>query len=150
MTKKRVVSLILFLGLAMNVTFMPASAENAVVSIKTLECEAIDFGDSVVDADAWMRATNKVDWSVSAGENKKATTALSLEAGDVVRINCTYTPGSADIDFGLVAPDGLFYFLSGENGSFNQSIRVEDNGAYYFAVRNNSNKTVTILGFVYY
>ncbi len=54
------------------------------------------------------------------------------------------------MDFGVIAPDGYFYFLNVEGGSINQSIRVSQSGSYAVAVRNNSSNTVFVVGFVNY
>lgn len=80
----------------------------------------------------------------------KADTAYSLEADEVVTINCTYSPRTADLDFGFITPDDTFHFTSGSNGSIKVNIQIEDTGKYYFAVRNNTSKTVEVLGYVYY
>ena len=75
---------------------------------------------------------------------------ISLAARQVITINCSYSPASANMDFGVIAPDGYFYFLNVEGGSINQSIRVSQSGSYAVAVRNNSSHTVTVVGFVNY
>ena len=71
-------------------------------------------------------------------------------ARQVITINCSYSPASANMDFGVIAPDGYFYFLNVEGGSINQSIRVSQSGSYAVAVRNNSSYTVSVVGFVTY
>ena len=68
----------------------------------------------------------------------KADTAYSLEADEVVTINCTYSPRTADLDFGFITPDNTFHFTSGSEGSIKTNIQIEDTGKYYFAVRNNT------------
>ena len=73
-----------------------------------------------------------------------------MAAGELVTINCTYSPRTADVDFGLITPDNTFAFVAGDDGSCRQTIRVNQTGNYYFAVRNNSNYTVEVLGYVYY
>ena len=64
--------------------------------------------------------------------------------------NCTYSPRTADVDFGLITPRGTFVFVEGEDGSCNQTIQVSQTGDYYFAVRNNSSNDVEVLGYAYY
>lgn len=97
-----------------------------------------------------QRATNRVN--ITAMPNKTATigTSLSMEADETVTINCTYSPRTADVDFGLITPRGTFVFVEGEDGSCNQTIQVSQTGDYYFAVRNNSSNDVEVLGYVYY
>lgn len=48
------------------------------------------------------RAMGKFDVTVKAGELKPAKTGFPMAAGETVTINATYSPGSADVDFGLV------------------------------------------------
>ena len=97
-----------------------------------------------------QRATNRVN--ITAMPNKTATigTSLSMEADETVTINCTYSPRTADVDFGLITPRGTFVFVEGEDGRCNQTIQVSQTGDYYFAVRNNSSNDVEVLGYVYY
>ena len=75
---------------------------------------------------------------------------FSLAAGEVVTIKATYTPFNASVDFGLIAPDGLFYGLSGSNGSFDEGIQVNQNGVYRLAIRNRSSVAVDVSGYVNY
>lgn len=96
------------------------------------------------------RATSRIQWTVPALGSMKLGTRYQLEADDIVTINCTYSPMTADIQFGLIAPNGTFYSTSGSDGNINKAIRVADTGSYYFAVHNNTDKPVEILGYVYY
>ena len=73
-----------------------------------------------------------------------------MAAGELVTINCTFSPRTADVDFGLITPRNTFIHVGGENGLCSQTIRINESGTYYFAVRNNSNYAVEVLGYVYY
>ena len=75
---------------------------------------------------------------------------ITVTAGETVTINATYSPSSADIDFGLIDKNGIFHYLKGENGAFNKKIEIPENGTYTFAVRNNSDVSVNVTGFVKY
>ena len=101
-------------------------------------------------AAAASRATNKVDMTVPADSIVRTDTPLSMEAGEVVTISCTYSPRTADVDFGLLTPQKTFRYLPGEDGLCRQTIQISQTGNYYFAVRNNSSGQVEILGYVYY
>ena len=81
---------------------------------------------------------------------KKADIVFTMEADECVTINCSYSPRSAKVDFGLIAPDNRFYYLSGQNGSINRSIRIDKRGEYRFAVYNDSSNTVSVTGFIEY
>ena len=84
--------------------------------------------------------------SISVMRNVK----FPLEAGETVTINASYSPFSASVDFGLIAPDGYFYYINVKNGSINKTIRVDERGNYMLAVRNNSDDTVSVVGYVNY
>ena len=124
--------------------------EEAQTNIEELSCEAVS-GEKidVLQGHGW-RATNKFNWSVQPSTTSKASTAFSLESGETVEINCTFSPKKADMDFGLIAPDGLFYHSEGKDGNFEMTIQVKTTGKYYFAAQNNSDETVEVIGFIYY
>ena len=73
-----------------------------------------------------------------------------MDYGETITITASYAPASASMDFGLIDSDGVFYSVPGSNGSINQTIRIDLRGTYTFAVRNNSNYTVSVSGFVNY
>ena len=58
------------------------------------------------------RATGRFSMEVPGGALVKASSSFPLEAGETVTIKATYTPFSASVDFGLIAPDGYFYYLN--------------------------------------
>lgn len=97
-----------------------------------------------------VRATGKFDMEVPANSAVKADSSFPLEVGEVVTIKATYSPFSASVDFGLIAPDGLFYGLNTTTGSFDEAIKVSQRGHYYLAVRNNSSETISVSGYVNY
>ena len=100
--------------------------------------------------DAAWRASGKFDITVTAGELKPAKTGFPMAAGETVTINATYSPSSADIDFGLIDKNGVFHYLKGENGAFNKKIEIPENETYTFAVRNNSDVDIEVTGYVNY
>ena len=73
-----------------------------------------------------------------------------MDVGETVTIDATYSPRSASVDFGLIAPDGLFYPVRGQNGSINKTIEIVERGNYTFAIRNNSNVNISVSGYVKY
>lgn len=116
------------------------------------------FGTSAVAAkvapydDNFMeaRATGRFNMEVPANSSVKANSSFPLEVGEVVTIKATYSPFAASVDFGLIAPDGLFYGLNTTTGSFDKAIKVSQRGHYYLAVRNNSSETINVSGYVNY
>lgn len=103
-----------------------------------------DAGDVVI------MATNRFNTTVPANKIIYAGDSFSLTAGEVVTIKATYTPFNANVYFGVVAPDGLFYGLSGSNGSFDEGIQVSQNGVYRLAIRNRSSVAIDVSGYVNY
>ena len=97
-----------------------------------------------------VRASGKFDMEVPGNSAVKADSSFPLEVGEVVTIKATYSPFSASVDFGVIAPDGLFYGLNTTTGSFDKAIKVNQRGHYYFAVRNNSSETISVSGYVNY
>ena len=95
-------------------------------------------------------ATGSFNLSVAAYGKSEGNKSFPLEAGESVKISAVYTPENASMDFGLVDPDGVFHYFNVTNGSVNKTIRVNKNGNYIFAVRNNSEQTVKVSGFVKY
>ena len=79
-----------------------------------------------------------------ANTTVKAKSSFPLEVGEVVTIKATYSPFSASVDFGLIAPDNLFYGLNTKSGSFDEAIEVTQRGNYVLAVRNNSSQTIHV------
>lgn len=96
------------------------------------------------------RASGRFSMDVYAHEVVAADSSFPLEAGETVTINASYSPLSASVDFGLIAPDGLFYSVNATNGSINRTIRVKEHGYYTLAVRNNSDSDIYVSGFVQY
>ena len=87
---------------------------------------------------------------VPANKLVKANSSFPLEAGEVVTIKASYSPFSASVDFGLIAPDGYFYSLNANDGIFDEAIEVDQRGYYTLAVRNNSSQTISVSGYVNY
>ena len=73
-----------------------------------------------------------------------------MAIGETIRINITYSPTGADLDVGILQPDGSFRYVKGSNGSVDHTFTINSNGSYQVRIRNNSSNSVTVLGFVYY
>lgn len=96
------------------------------------------------------RASGRFSVDVSKQSTFFADSTFPLDIGDTVTITATYTPRSAGVDFGLIAPDGLFYFLPGQRGSFSETFQIDQRGDYTLAIRNNSDSVVSVSGTVVY
>ncbi len=97
-----------------------------------------------------LRATGRFSMDVPGGVIAKANNSFPLEAGEKVTIKATYTPFSASVDFGLIAPDGYFHYINVDDGTFDETIKVDKRGNYTFAVMNNSSETISVSGYVNY
>lgn len=65
-------------------------------------------------------------------------------------IKATYTPFSASVDFGLIAPVGISIISMPTTEALMRPIKVDERGNYTFAVQNNSSKAVSVSGYVNY
>ena len=122
-----------------------------VVWLDDLEWEWIDLSTvEHQEASTLLRARVSADGTYSAHSIHTITQPVSLQARSTVTFNCSYSPSSASMDFGVIAPDGKFYYVNVKGGSINQPIRVNQTGNYSVAIRNNSSQTVSVVGFVEY
>ena len=96
------------------------------------------------------RASGRFSVDVSKQSTFTADSDFFLDVGETVTITATYTPRSASVDFGLIAPDGLFYSLPGQRGSFSETFKIDQRGYYTLAIRNNSDSAVSVSGTVTY
>lgn len=96
------------------------------------------------------RATGSFSTRIPANSAYGADTSFPLEAGETVTINASYSPASASVDFGVIAPDGKFYAINVTGGSINKTIRVNVRGNYTFAIQNNSSYELSVSGYVNY
>lgn len=106
--------------------------------------------DVPVYGSAILRVSGRLDHSFPANRITTIAQPFSLAEGDIIQYDCTYTPESASLDFGYIAPDGLFYYLNITGGSINKSIKVDQTGQYTLAIRNNESRAVTVTGIVKY
>lgn len=102
------------------------------------------------DGQPIMRSTRRLNLSIPANSLMLVDESISLDAGETLSYSCTYTPRGASVEFGYIGPDGLFYGLSGSNGSIYKGIRVSEPGSYTMAIWNQSDETVTVKGTVNY
>lgn len=96
------------------------------------------------------RATGRFTIDVPAGTLRQANTSFLLDPEEVVTIKATYSPFSANVDFGLIGPNRRFYYVTATDGSIDQSIKITERGEYVFAVRNNSSYQISASGYINY
>lgn len=96
-----------------------------------------------VDAEGYAFASFST--SISARSLFEAEGEISLRVGNLVKIEANYSPvGSLDV--GLIDSDGIFHYVTVDNGTISEILRIEENGDYIFAIRNNSSKEIRITG----
>ena len=76
------------------------------MSFEELSVEVVDS----MSIPSMTRATSRIEWNISPDTVMKADTAYSLEADEIVTINCTYSPRTANLDFGFITQDDTFHF----------------------------------------
>ena len=141
---KKMFCLLLALAVSFGCLTVNAGAAEVETQFHTLVVEAQFYSLAI------ERASGRFSMDIGKQSTVAADMSFPLEIGESVTINASYSPRSASVEFGLIAPDGLFYSLSGKNGSFNEAFKVDQRGNYTLAVQNNSNFTVSVSGFVNY
>lgn len=96
------------------------------------------------------RATGSFNMSIPAKSRAVANSSFPLAAGETVTIKASYSPFTASLDFGLIDPNGVFYYFNITDGSIDKTIQVKESGDYILQVRNNSDSEVEVSGFVNY
>lgn len=133
MIAKRLCSMLLLCALVLGCSAMPVSAAN------------IPDGDLIMPL-----ASGSIHYTLPKNSVVPIDVEFYLSSGETVSYDCTYTPKSASVDFGFIAPDGLFYSLNSTSGSIDKSIKVNQTGSYTLVIRNNENYAVTVSGTVRY
>ena len=137
---RRITSMVLACMLLVGAITVPArAAEMAPSSMEPIAMSIIN-----------VRATNSFNMTIPAKTKAQANSSFSLMAGETVTIKASYAPFSASVDFGLIAPDGKFYYFNVTNGSIDKTIEVSESGKYTLQIRNKSKSEVKVSGFVNY
>ena len=138
-------------GMVSVVDDAPAMVNDGVLQLEDLAHDELDMSSvQYFVSSATPFAFGSISTSVPGNKSAVAEDSFSLEAGETVTINCSYSPASASVDFGLIAPDGYFYYVNSTNGSINSTLAVTVRGQYTLAVRNNSSNTISVVGYVNY
>ena len=140
MQMKRMLCMVLCCVLLVGVISISANA--AEIQATTLELSFDNFVSS--------RATGSFNWTIPAKTNATGDIVFPLAAGETVTIKASYSPFSASVDFGIIAPDGNYYGFNITSGSIDKTIRVSESGDYILQIRNNSSTEIEVSGFVNY
>ncbi len=122
---------------------------NISISAKATEIETISM-EKMIEGNIIPFATGSFSMSIPGNSQTTANSSFPLAAGETVTIKASYSPFSASVDFGLVAPDGNYYYFNITDGSIDETIQVNESGSYTLRVRNNSDDEVEVAGFVNY
>lgn len=83
-----------------------------------------------VDGNLVPFATGSFNMTIPAKSKGIANFSFPLAAGETVTIKASYSPASSNVDCGLIAPDGKFYYFNTTNGSIDKAIKVSESGSY--------------------
>ncbi len=97
-----------------------------------------------------IMATEQFGFYVQKNSASQYKMGLNLESGETVTIKGSYSPFSASVKYGFIAPGGLFYGADAEDGALDYIFTVGKRGTYYFTVVNNSNVPVSANGYINY
>lgn len=128
-----------------------ASTQHEYICLEDMAYELVDLSDLGCWKTSIMpQSQGQIDENFPAHSLCPMDSSISLEVNDMVTFNCSYSPLSASLDFGVIASNGRFYYINVKEGSINQAIRISKSGSYTVAIRNNSSQTVRVVGFVNY
>lgn len=136
------------------ISFLPVSAKAAdmeVIRLEDLKWEWVNLeAVECWEADIALQTTDSINRTISTHSIGSVVSSRFFAAGSVITFNCSYSPSSANMDFGVIDSNGRFYYTNVKEGSINQTIRISQAGSYQVAIRNNSSQTVSVVGFVEY
>ncbi len=125
------------------------AAGTVAIPAKAAETESISV-ENVSANTILPLATGSFSMTIPAKSIAQANSSFPLAAGETVTIKASYSPFSASMDFGLVAPDGKFYCVNITDGSVDETIQVKESGDYTLQIMNNADVEVEVAGFVNY
>lgn len=137
---KRKLSMVLCCVLLVGVISLPVNA--AEIQATPLEISCDDLINPF--------ATGSFNWTIPANTSAKGDIVFPLAAGETVTIKASYSPFSASVDFGLIAPNGKYYCFNITSGSIDKTIQVSESGDYVLQIRNNASTEIEVSGFVNY
>lgn len=120
------------------------------VSMISLPVNAVEIQATTQEIYLSQRATGSFNWIIPAKTKAQGDIVFPLAAGETVTIKASYSPFSASVDFGVIAPDGGYYGFNITNGSIDKTIRVSESGDYMLQIRNNASTEIEVSGFVNY
>lgn len=86
--------------------------------------------------------------TISAGKCKKFGSGMSLGVDEVINFNGGFTSHNASVDFGLLDSNNVFIYINATKGTVNGNITIPEFDQYTPVIRNNSEHSVYVFGFV--
>lgn len=128
-----------------------ADTQNEYICLENMACELVDPSSlKCWEASIQAQTEGRIAGNVPAHSLCPISSPISLRTNDLITFNCSYSPLTASLDFGVITSNGIFYYINVKEGSINKPIRISQSGSYSVAVRNNSSQTVSVVGFVNY
>ena len=154
MKRRNILQVFLACAAIITTCAVPANAadiQNEYICLENMACELVDPSSlGCWESSIMPQAQGRIDETFPAHSLCPVDSSISLKANDIVTFNCSYSPLSASMDFGVITSSGRFYYINVKGGSINQAIRISHSGSYTVAIRNNSSQTVRVVGFVNY
>lgn len=91
------------------------------VSMISLPVNAVEIQATTQKIYLSQRATGSFNWIIPAKTKAQGDIVFPLAAGETVTIKASYSPFSASVDFGVIAPDGGYYGFNITNGSIDKT-----------------------------
>ena len=146
---KRFLCMLLMCATAISFLSAPVKAADIeTVWLEDLKWEWVDL--ECCKTDIVLQTTDSISRTISPHSIGYVVSSQFFQTGTTITFNCSYSPSSASMDFGVIDSNSRFYYINVKGGSINQAIRISQGGNYQVAVRNNSSDTVYIAGFVSY
>lgn len=132
----------------------PAGADSIhreyIIWTEDMEYDLIDLSAITRNENTLLpMTTDSINTTVSPFSTK-VIRQVSLPSRSAITFNCSCSPLSASMDFGVIDTSGRFYSINVKEGSINQALGISQAGTYQVAIRNNSSQTVRVVGFVDY
>ena len=108
---KRLICMLLVCATMICGSFTLAGAVQApgdIIWMEDMEWDLLDPSTVIYDGAAPL-TTGSVNTDISPFSTK-AISQISLKSGDALTFNCSYSPSSASMDFGVIASSGQFYY----------------------------------------
>ena len=90
-----------------------ASTQNEYICLEDMACELVEPSD----LGCWKtsiipQSQGQIDENFPAHSLCPMDSSISLAVNDIITFNCSYSPSSASMDFGVISSSGRFYHIN--------------------------------------